>query len=139
MSSWSVISFRVAESTIPMLKPVAILYISEARTLRVTLLHFVEDQCIMFPLSLYRDAVPSASLLTRAITKPIWELRSRLLAKELSTKTINLAVFKSIRTFRSLREGFFICQSKHLFNIVQSSLLGFYACAATERLKDASG
>lgn len=49
--SWSIINFKVVTIDRPISKPATMLYISEASTLLVTLLHFTELQWTMFPRS----------------------------------------------------------------------------------------
>jgi hypothetical protein len=57
----------------PTSKPCAIVYSSKASTLRVTCLYLIEDQCIIFALLLASVSV---------ITKPIWEKKPELFAKD---------------------------------------------------------
>ena len=75
----------IALITAPWSKPWAILYSSEASTER-TLLHLMEDQCMIFAL---------LSLSARTITKPICEVLSLLLANEASVNTTSLSDYRS--------------------------------------------
>jgi hypothetical protein len=81
-------------------KPCAIAYSSEASTLRVTRLHLIEDQCIILALLLASVSV---------ITKPIWEEKSKLFAKDASVNTISLRDSAFNLTKESLLALLLIC------------------------------
>ena len=84
MGSWLIprIFWIVDLIAAPMSNPWARAYSSEASTLRVTRLHFIEDQWIMFAVRFW-----SVSTITYLICKD----RSLLLAKEASIKIIKLS------------------------------------------------
>jgi hypothetical protein len=80
---------KVVENEITVSVPVTMEYSSEARTVRVTRLHFVELYLIILPFHV-KESSPEVSLPIVTIY-PIWELRSWLLVKEPLIKTKILA------------------------------------------------
>ena len=101
-------------------KPLLIANSSEASTLRVTRLLFVELQWIIL-------ADPDWS--ERVVTKPIWLERSRLFAKEASIKQVNCKGSCSL-TKRRARSGWSFCLLICLLRSFISLTVGTVACAA---------
>ena len=101
----SVVAFRTAL----VLKLAAIAQSLEASTERVTCLHFVKDQQIIF--------VEFAAS-TRIATYLIYNKRSLLLVKEASVKIISYRLFQSSFTIISLQLLFYICQIILQFKVV---------------------
>ena len=122
----------VALIAAPVSNPWAIPYSSDAKTLRVTRLHLIDDQWTILALLF---------LSVSAITKPIWDERSQLLAKDESVKIINLreSLLVSSCTKRSPLEGLSICHCSRLLSCFACSSFGLTTCAANERSKAASG
>jgi hypothetical protein len=116
----------------PVSNPCAIPYSSDAKTLRVMRLHLSDDQCRMFAL---------LCLSASAITYPICDEQSGLLAKELSVKIRRRreSSFRSSGVKRSPRDAFSVCQVSILFSFFTSSSLGFTTCAAVESWNAAFG
>jgi len=82
------------------LNPWAIPYSSDASTLLITLLHFINNQWIIFTLF-----IASA----RTSTYPIYNNKSLLFAKDASIKASNCKVVTSNLTYVSPLAGFSIC------------------------------
>ncbi len=89
-----------------------IAYSSAASTLRVTRLHLIDDQCMIFA-----ENVESA----KQTTYSIWDERSRLFANETSMNITSLRIDRFRLTYLSSRCWFFICHFNRLFNRVTSS------------------
>jgi hypothetical protein len=110
----------------------AIPYNSDASTLRVIRLHFVDDQYKMFVLS---------CLSVSTIIYPICDEWSGLLAKEESVNTSShresAARFRG--TNRSPLVALSVCQSKRLLSFSISPFWGFITCATADKLNAASG
>ena len=132
----SVTILSVVAIAMPMLKLLTTLQISKASTLRVTRLHFVELQQITLPQIVKLLAL--VDLLTSVRTKPSCKLRSLLLAKELSTKTVNLASIRLTVTQRRPQLRFSVCHFRRLLSALMSLSNRFCALAATDRLNNAS-
>jgi hypothetical protein len=114
----------MADTIAALLKPLAIPYISDASTLRVTLLYFVKNQYKILPYIFYWVLLPFGSLLANISTKPIYKLRSRLLANNLLTKTISLAIVRSRGMYLSPQARLSIYHPSRLFSLVQFSSRG---------------
>jgi len=121
----------VALIAAPVLNPWAIPYSLDAKTLCVTRLHLIDDQWRILAL---------LSLSISVITKPIWDKRSWLFAKDKSVKIINLreSLLVLSCTKRSPLEGLLICHYSRLLSCFACSSFGLMTCAANKRLKAAS-
>src|SRR6266700_3345016 len=122
----------VALITAPVSNPWAILYSSDAKTLRVTCLHLMDNQWRMLAL---------LSLFISVIIKPIWEDRLWLLAKDESVKIISLRESLLVLSWmkRSPWEGLLICHCNYLLSCLVCSSFGLMTCAVKERSKAVSG
>ena len=113
------------------LNPQAILYNSDAKTLRITRLYLIDNQQRILAL---------LSLSISVITKPIQDKRLQLFTKNKSVKIINLResllVLSCIK--QSPLEGLLICYYSRLLSCFACSSFGLITCAINKRLKAAS-
>ena len=86
-----------------------------------------------------RSFPTTAASLVKKITKPICELRLVLLVKELSIKTNNLAVTRSIAIYVRLWLALSNCYYIRLLRALIALLFGFLNYTAIEQSKKASG
>lgn len=124
-----IIFFKIDLMTAAASKPCAIAYNSNVRTLLVTCLHLVDDQCTRF-------AFPESSAST--ITYSIWENKFQLFAKKASVNTTIFMIGTSSWTKRMPRFEFFICHCSRLFNVFASFSWGLTTWAVNERSKATS-
>ncbi len=117
------ISFKIASRS----KSCVNAYNFAARTLRVTRLHFIDDQWTIFA---WFES-------TRQVTYSIWEDKFRLLAKNESVNTISRSFVES--SFTHLRSLIWlsICHCSRLFKIVISLNEWSIDWAATDKSKNA--